>query len=71
MAERGQTGAADCAAALIDGLFGLYLNSDGTWNDQLNACGANIATTIPVSTFYHILCMAAETKRVSGLNNQK
>ncbi|CAM3716150.1 AGE family epimerase/isomerase [Litorimonas haliclonae] len=68
MAERGEPGAADCAAALIDGLFGLYLNSDGTWNDQLNACGVNVAKTIPVSTFYHILCMATEAKRVSDLN---
>jgi len=69
MAERGQPGASDCAAALIDGLFELYLNFDGTWNDQLNACGVNVAKTIPVSTFYHILCMASEASRVSKLGH--
>ena len=57
-AERGQAGSADMAAALIDGLFETYLTPEGLWNDQLNACGVNIAKTIPVSTFYHILCMA-------------
>ncbi len=59
-AERGIIGSADMAAAIIEGLFETYLTPDGLWNDQLNACGVNMAATIPVSTFYHILCMAME-----------
>ena len=66
-AERGIAGSADMAAAAIEGLFQYYLNDDGSWNDQINACGANMATTIPVSTFYHVICMAAEAVRVSKL----
>ncbi|WP_416876797.1 AGE family epimerase/isomerase [Litorimonas sp.] len=67
MAELGVPGAAESASALISGLFETYLKPDGSWADQLNACGANIAKTIPVSTFYHILGMTAEAKRVSQL----
>jgi len=66
MAEIGTSGSADLAAATIDALFPTYLTSNGLWNDQINACGANIAATIPVSTFYHILCMAAEAERVAN-----
>ena len=66
-AERGIPGSANMAAAAIEGLFQYYLNADGSWNDQLNACGVNIAKTIPVSTFYHVICMAAEAVRVSRL----
>ncbi|NNE57300.1 MAG: mannose-6-phosphate isomerase [Hellea sp.] len=66
-AERGVTGSADMAAATIEGLFQYYLNEDGSWNDQINACGGHMAKTIPVSTFYHVACMAAEAVRVSGL----
>jgi len=62
MAERGAPGARDMAAAVIDALFPTYLTYEGMWNDQINACNTNIATTIPVSTFYHILCMAAESE---------
>lgn len=67
MAEANISGAAESAAALIAGLFETYLRPDGSWADQLNACGANVARTIPVSSFYHILGMAAEAKRVSEL----
>ena len=67
MAELGVPGADESASALISGLFETYLKPDGSWADQLNACEANIAKTIPVSTFYHILGMAAEAKRVSQL----
>jgi len=65
MAERGVIGARDMAAATIDALFPTYLTAEGVWHDQINACGVNIATTIPVSTFYHILCMASESTRVA------
>lgn len=68
MAERGTLGARDMAAATIDALFPTYLTEDGLWNDQINTCGANIAATIPVSTFYHILCMAAESERIANLS---
>ena len=67
MAENGLAGSADMAAAFIDGLFETYLKNDGTWCDQINACGGQIAKTIPVSTFYHIACMAFEAERVSGV----
>ena len=67
MAELDVPGASESAAALIAGLFETYLKPDGSWADQLNACGVNIAKTIPVSTFYHIMGMAAEAERVSQL----
>ena len=65
MAENGVAGARDMAAAVIDALFPVYLTPEGLWNDQINSCGANIAATIPVSTFYHILCMASESERIA------
>lgn len=68
MAENNIPGAREMAAATIDALFPTYLTSEGLWNDQINACGQNVAKTIPVSTFYHILCMAAESERVSHLS---
>jgi len=68
MAEAGAPGARDMAAATIEALFPPYLTADGLWNDQINACGINIAATIPVSTFYHILCMAAESERIAALS---
>lgn len=67
MAENDVPGSPDMASAFIDGLFETYLKADGTWCDQINACGGQIAKTIPVSTFYHIACMAFEAERVSGL----
>jgi len=66
MAERGVDGARDMAAAVIDALFPTYLTYDGLWNDQIDGEGGHIAKTIPVSTFYHILCMAAESERIAG-----
>jgi len=66
MTENGVPGARDMAAATIDALFPTYLTAEGLWNDQINACEANIAKTIPVSTFYHILCMASEADRVAN-----
>ncbi len=66
-AERGIEGSADMAAAAIEGLFQYYLNEDGSWVDQIDANYNPIAKTIPVSTFYHVICMAAEAVRVSRL----
>ena len=65
MAERKIPGAEDMAAATIDALFPTYLSEQGLWQDQINACNANVSKTIPVSTFYHILCMAAEANRIA------
>lgn len=65
MAEADVPGARDMAAATIDALFPTFLTNDGLWNDQINACDHNIAKTIPISTFYHIICMAAESERIS------
>lgn len=65
--ERGATANGDMAAAAIEGLFQYYLNDDGSWVDQINSDGKPIAKTIPVSTFYHVICMAAEAVRVSRL----
>lgn len=67
MAENNVAGSRDMAAATIDALFPTYLTTEGLWNDQINACKANIAKTIPVSTFYHILCMTAEAERIAAL----
>lgn len=67
MAENGTAGSRDMAACVINALFPTYLTEQGLWNDQINACGTNIAKTIPVSTFYHILCMASEAERIAGL----
>lgn len=65
MAELGAPGAKDMAAASISALFPIFLTADGYWNDQINRSYENIANTIPVSTFYHILCMAAEAERIA------
>lgn len=64
MADAGWAGAAGMAAASIDAMFGTFLRGDGLWNDQLNACDAVLSDTIPVSTLYHIVGMAAEADRL-------
>jgi len=68
MTEIGVLGARNMAAATIDALFPTYLTCAGTWNDQIDVYNKNIASTIPVSTFYHILCMAAESARIAALS---
>ena len=66
MTENQISGAREMASATIDALFPTYLTSEGMWHDQINRCGASIAPTIPVSTFYHILCMAGESERIAN-----
>jgi mannose-6-phosphate isomerase len=66
MLERGTPGAAGMAAATLEAMTGTFLQPDGTWIDQINACGAPVAKTIPVSTMYHILVMAIEADRVAA-----
>ena len=68
MSEQNVPGARGMASATIEALFPTYLTPDGLWNDQINACDTNIAKTIPVSTFYHIICMATEAERVALLS---
>lgn len=65
-AERGMKGGIHLALGSIDGFSAHYLNDNGTWNDQLNRCNAIVSTTIPTSTFYHIVCMIAEVDRVAA-----
>jgi mannose-6-phosphate isomerase len=60
MARLGHAGAEQSAARALAGLREHYLNNDGTWVDQLDEYGRPCATTIPVSTFYHIMGMAIE-----------
>lgn len=65
--ERGHTGSADKAADIIAEFRNIYLRDNGTWMDQIDANGAPCATTIPTSTFYHIMCMIEVADRVSRL----
>jgi len=67
MAELGVAGAAGMAAAGIDGLLAEWLQPHGTWIDKRGACGQRLSTSVPTSTFYHIITMAAEAERVSRL----
>ncbi len=62
--ERGYTPAQNHAVSALKALKDSYLNDDGTWVDQIDAQGKPCATTIPVSTFYHIFCMISELCRV-------
>ena len=65
-ARHGVPGAAGMAASAVDGLLEEWLEPRGTWRDQLGACGQTVSTTIPTSTFYHIITMAAEMSRAAS-----
>lgn len=65
--ERGVVSARKDAALTIKKFRSVYLRPEGTWIDQINADGEPCATTIPTSTFYHIMCMIAEAVRIAGL----
>ena len=65
-AERGVTGADTSAAQTIAEFRHVYLREDGLWTDQIDADGTACATTVPTSTFYHIICMIFEALRVSN-----
>lgn len=65
--ERGVENSRERAAKIISEFRETYLQDNGTWVDQIDACGKPIATTIPTSTFYHIACMIYEAKRVAKL----
>ena len=55
------------AARGIEGLLEHWLEPRGTWVDQRGACGQDLATTIPTSTFYHIITLASEAERVAEI----
>ncbi len=59
--------AKDMAAKAIAKFRTVYLNSNGTWIDQIDENGKPCAKTVPTSTFYHILCMISEAVRISDL----
>ncbi len=63
-AESGISGAAEMASSLMYGFRQTYLNENGTWIDQLDHQGRPCANTIPASTFYHIICMISEARRL-------
>lgn len=65
-ANRGAAGAASHAAHVIAAFREIYLRPDGTWMDQIDETGAPVASTIPVSTFYHIICMIYEAVTCKG-----
>ena len=69
MAERGVAGAADMAAAGVNGLLAEWLEARGTWVDKRGACGQRIGEAVPTSTFYHVITMAAEVARVAGVTS--
>ncbi|PHS36796.1 MAG: mannose-6-phosphate isomerase [Robiginitomaculum sp.] len=70
-AENGETDSYRLAAAGIEMLASKYLRPDGTWLDALGENGLPVIGAIPTSTFYHIMCMVAESCRVSGLDSVK
>ena len=62
-----QAGRMSMAAALLDGIADDYLKDGGVWVDALGENGLPVLGPIPASTFYHIICMIAETCRVAGV----
>ena len=52
--------AADMLPPLLDHFMHDYLTPKGLWRDQFDHHGRDIATTIPVSTMYHIIAMITE-----------
>ena len=70
-AEFGNNNAITRASKSVDGFYETYLTSDGVWVDQINSEGEPIAPTIPVSTFYHVICMITELCRVTDLLSEK
>jgi mannose/cellobiose epimerase-like protein (N-acyl-D-glucosamine 2-epimerase family) len=67
-AEGGEAGAADEARAALGRLERHYLSHAvvGGWYDQFDRDGKSLITTIPASSFYHVLCAVAEAEQVLG-----
>jgi mannose-6-phosphate isomerase len=62
-------GAREQALAAIDRLTSQYLTHPvaGGWYDQFDGDGRTTVDFIPASSFYHLVCAAAETERVLGI----
>lgn len=67
MMQRGHMKAEPAAVRAISAFQEHYLKDDGTWIDQLDAYGRPCATTIPVSTFYHIMGMITEAVKLARI----
>jgi mannose-6-phosphate isomerase len=67
-AESGEAGAADEARAALSRLERHYLSHPvaGGWYDTFDSEGRSTVATIPASSFYHVLCCAAEAEAVLG-----
>ncbi len=67
-AESGEVGAADEARAALSRLERYYLNHPvkGGWYDQFDRDGNSLISTIPASSFYHVLCASVEAEAVLG-----
>ena len=67
-AEAGEAGAADEARAALRRLERHYLSHPvaGGWYDQFDRDGKSLVTTIPASSFYHVLCAVTEAEQVLG-----
>jgi mannose/cellobiose epimerase-like protein (N-acyl-D-glucosamine 2-epimerase family) len=65
-AESGEAGAADQARAALSRLERHYLSHPvaGGWYDQFDRDGNSLVTTIPASSFYHVLCAVVEAEAV-------
>jgi mannose-6-phosphate isomerase len=65
-AESGEAGAADEARAALARLERHYLRHPvaGGWYDQFDRDGASLVSTIPASSFYHVLCAVVEAEQV-------
>ncbi|MGV6802545.1 MAG: AGE family epimerase/isomerase [bacterium] len=58
----------DDAAWAINELFNSYLDVPicGGWNDQYDENGQVLTNIMPTSTFYHLICAAAEARAVAS-----
>jgi mannose/cellobiose epimerase-like protein (N-acyl-D-glucosamine 2-epimerase family) len=67
-AEAGEAGAADQARAALARLDRHYLGHPvaGGWYDQFDRDGNSLVAAVPASSFYHVLCAAAEAEQVLG-----
>jgi mannose/cellobiose epimerase-like protein (N-acyl-D-glucosamine 2-epimerase family) len=67
-AESGETGAANEARAALARLERHYLRHPvaGGWFDQFDREGNSLMSTIPASSFYHVLCAVSEAEAVLG-----
>jgi mannose/cellobiose epimerase-like protein (N-acyl-D-glucosamine 2-epimerase family) len=65
-AESGEVGAADEARTALVRLERYYLNHPikGGWYDTFDGGGRSTVSTIPASSFYHVLCVATEAEAV-------